>query len=215
MSRNLNYPKIPDSRDFPLKTCIAFEKYDGTNTHFRWHRDFGWHAFGTRRDEFNWDEIGQRQFMDRHPHLHELSAVFAESVMSPFETVFLHDERCTSATEFTLFAEFLGSQSFAGLHKSDNIKRLVVFDVECDNQLMNPVEFVDLFENLPIARVVYRGRFTGTFADDVRTGKYGVDEGVICKTGTRGNIQMAKIKTHAYLEKLKKAFGDRWEEYWE
>jgi hypothetical protein len=57
---------------------------------------------------------------------------------------------------------------------------------------------------------------TGKFADDVRTGKYGVAEGVVCKGGEGGpDLWMAKIKTHAYLERLKRAFADRWEEYWE
>jgi peptidase E len=47
-------------------------------------------------------------------------------------------------------------------------------------------------------------------------GKYGVQEGVVCKGGTGGSdIWMVKIKTHSYMERLKKAFAERWEEYWE
>src|SRR6478672_3764464 len=49
----LYYPKIPGGRDAPLGRYLAFEKYDGTNLHWDWDRDFGWHAFGTRRDQFN------------------------------------------------------------------------------------------------------------------------------------------------------------------
>ena len=30
-----------------------------------------------------------------------------------------------------------------------------------------------------------------------------------------GKIYMTKIKTDAYLERLKVSFGDRWSEYWE
>ena len=49
-----------------------------------------------------------------------------------------------------------------------------------------------------------------------RTGRYGVAEGVICKGGVGGDdVWMVKIKTYAYLERLKQAFADRWEEYWE
>jgi len=54
----LHYPKIPGSRDAPGGRCVAFEKYDGTNLHWDWDRDFGWHAFGTRRDSFNLTSIG-------------------------------------------------------------------------------------------------------------------------------------------------------------
>ena len=42
----LHYPKMPDSRRAPGGPCIAFEKYDGTNLHWEWDRDFGWHSFG-------------------------------------------------------------------------------------------------------------------------------------------------------------------------
>jgi hypothetical protein len=63
---------------------------------------------------------------------------------------------------------------------------------------------------------VYEGKLTGTFTEDVRRGKYEVAEGVVCKGGSGGDdVWMVKIKTSAYLERLKQAFADRWEEYWE
>jgi hypothetical protein len=63
---------------------------------------------------------------------------------------------------------------------------------------------------------VYEGRPTGKFAEDVRLGRYGVAEGVVCKGGEGGaDLWMCKIKTYAYLERLKKAFAERWEDYWE
>ena len=62
----LHYPKIPGSGNSPGSRCIAFEKYDGTNLHWDWDRDFGWHAFGTRRDVFNLTRDGVNQFVCRH-----------------------------------------------------------------------------------------------------------------------------------------------------
>ncbi|MGP0066256.1 MAG: hypothetical protein ACLQGP_21965 [Isosphaeraceae bacterium] len=79
-----------------------------------------------------------------------------------------------------------------------------------------PGEVRRRLRHLPIAGVVYRGKLTGKFAEDVRTGKYCVTEGVVCKGGPGGSdLWMAKIKTYAYLEKLKRAFGGRWEDYCE
>ena len=50
----LYYPKMPASEKAPFgERCIAFEKLDGTNLHYCWDKDFGWHAFGTRRDQFS------------------------------------------------------------------------------------------------------------------------------------------------------------------
>ena len=64
--------------------------------------------------------------------------------------------------------------------------------------------------------MVYEGKLTGKFIDDVRGGKYKVDEGVVCKGGTGGeDVWMVKIKTMAYMDKLKRAIGDKWEDYWE
>ena len=50
----------------------------------------------------------------------------------------------------------------------------------------------------------------------LRRGRYGVDEGVVCKGGLGGDdLWMVKIKTDAYLQRLKQAFAERWEDYWE
>jgi hypothetical protein len=76
--------------------------------------------------------------------------------------------------------------------------------------------FADDFGHLPTPRVEYRGKLTGAFAEAVRAGKFGVAEGVVCKGGAGGpDVWMVKIKTAAYLARLKQAFADRWEEFWE
>jgi hypothetical protein len=133
------------------------------------------------------------------------------------ERVFQDHEAYREAAGFRVFAEFLGPNSFAGLNRPDDPKRLVLFDVESDpGGIIGPDRFVTDFGHLPIARVVYRGRLTGQFAEDVRRGRYGVAEGVVCKGGSGGaDLWMAKIKTDAYLERLKRSFGERWEDYWE
>ena len=41
----LHYPKIPGCDSCPLARSVAFEKYDGTNLHRDWDRDFGWHSY--------------------------------------------------------------------------------------------------------------------------------------------------------------------------
>ena len=125
----LHYPKIPGSRDCPLAKCIAFEKYDGTNMHWVWDRDFGWHAFGTRRDEFNLTPQGIEDFVRVHAHLAEAPGVFQETLAEGIDRVFRENPHYASFGELKAFAEFLGPGSFAGLHKSDDAKQLVLFDI--------------------------------------------------------------------------------------
>lgn len=214
LSSMLYYPKIPGSRNCPGGRCIAFEKWDGTNLHWVWDRDFGWHAFGTRRDRFNMTPEGITAFTQKHMHLSKAVGVFREALADGVDAVFREREDYATAQEGTVFTEFFGPNSFAGLHKADDPKELRLFDVElADAGLVAPEQFVADFGHLNAAEVVYRGKFTGQFAEDVRRGNYDVDEGVVCKGVD--DRWMVKIKTYAYLERLKEAFGERWEDYWE
>jgi hypothetical protein len=212
----LYYPKFPGSRDAPPGRCVAFEKYDGTNLHWDWDREFAWHCLGTRRDEFDLSDAGASRFAAAHAHLHEGVGVFRSTLAEGLEKVFTDQEVYREPGGFRVFTEFLGPNSFAGLHKADDPKRLVLFDVSVEpGGMIGPQRFAADFGHLATARVVYQGKFTGKFAEDVRTGKYGVTEGVVCKGDSGADLWMAKIKTYAYLEKLKRAFGERWEDYWE
>src|SRR5439155_5086526 len=84
----LYYPKIPGSRDCPDGRCVAFEKLDGTNLHWEWERDFGWHAFGTRRDLFNLTPEGEALFAATHPDFADAPQVFRATLAAALEDVF-------------------------------------------------------------------------------------------------------------------------------
>ena len=78
-----------------------------------------------------------------------------------------------------------------------------------------PADFVRIFGHLHIPRIVYEGKFSGKLTEDVRRGKYGVKEGVVIKGGEGESLWMCKVKTLDYLDRLKRAFGDRWVDFWE
>jgi hypothetical protein len=213
----LHYPKIPSSRKCPQTRCVAFEKYDGTNLHWEWDRDFGWHSFGTRRDAFNLTDAGTAQFTQAHANLDGCAALFVSTLAEGIEQVFRQNANYQSFPSVKVFTEFLGPASFAGLHKADEAKELRLFDVWAEPfGMIGPRQFVADFGHLGIARVVYEGKLTGQFAEDVRLDKYGTPEGVVCKGGAGGDdLWMCKIKTQSYQERLKQAFADQWEQYWE
>lgn len=213
----LHYPKMPGSRNCPNGKCWAFEKYDGTNLHWEWERDFGWHSFGARRDEFNLNLDGIEKFAGAHPNLKECAPLFEAELAVGIEKVFQENANYASYASFKVFTEFLGANSFAGLHHDEDDKQLVLFDVWLEGfGMIGPQQFLADFGHLNTARVVYQGKLTGQFVEDVRNGKYNVAEGVVCKGGRGGeDLWMVKIKTHAYMEKLKKAFAQDWENYWE
>ena len=141
--------------------------------------------------------------------------IFLTDWSAPLDEILCNHPRYDSP-EVHVFTEFLGPNSFAGKHRSDDPKRcLVLFDVATAAGIIEPEALIGDFASLPVARVVYRGKLTGKFIHDLREGRYGVAEGVVCKGVEDGNVWMAKIKTYAYLERLKQAFKDDWETYWE
>jgi hypothetical protein len=211
---NLAYPKIPGSKHWPSGRCVAFEKYDGTNLHWVWERELGWYAFGTRRNRFDLDDVGIAEFNKSHPGYEDAPAIFNREFAQALELSFGQNPDYDS-DEITVFTEYLGEDSFAGLHKAEDPKQLVLFDIQTERGMVGPEQFVEEFGGLNIANVVYRGKLTGKFVADVRQGKFGVAEGVVCKGGSGESLWMIKIKTQAYMERLQKTFSDNWEDYWE
>lgn len=199
------YPSIPGSAKAPKEQCIAFYKYDGSNLRFEWQRKKGWCKFGTRHRLFDQtDEV-----------FGEAIALFNETVAPKVDPILRKEYR--DAQEITAYCEFFGKESFAGQHKPNDPKQLKLFDVNILKRgLVLPREFVKLFGKLDIAaEVVYEGNLNEQFIKDVKEGKYNLLEGVVCKGGTKHNLWMCKIKTNAYLQKLKEVYADKWESYWE
>src|SRR5205085_2080114 len=83
-------------------------------------------------------------------------------------------------TELVAFCELFGPSTFSGLHKEDEPKQLVLFDLYLPGRgLVLPRDLVAHFGHLPLARVVYEGPFSRSFVEDVQAGKYPVSEGVV------------------------------------
>src|SRR5262249_12085428 len=101
----LHYPKIPGSTNAPSGRCIAFEKDAGTNLHWDWDRDFGWHTFGTRRDEFNLNVSGIDLFVQRHTHLRQSVKLFQATLAQGIERVFREHPHYMSTQAFKVFTE--------------------------------------------------------------------------------------------------------------
>ena len=205
---------MPGGGEAPLETCVAFEKYDGTNLHWVWDCELGWYAFGTRRDRYDLDAVGISQFSAAHVGLEAAATIFLSEWAEPLTEV-LREHNFYDSNELIVFTEFLGPNSFAGRHRSEDPKQLVLFDLQTDFGFLHPNKFIDHFAALPIARVVYQGKLTGKFSQQVREGRYDVNEGVVCKGGDDKSIWMVKIKTNAYMDRLKQAFASDWENYWE
>lgn len=203
------YPKILGSEKIPLnEECIAFYKEDGSNLRFEYSRKRGWYKFGTRR----------RLFDEKDPDFGTAIDLFLNKYANDVEKILTdHFKRPES---YMVFAEFFGPNSFAGLHDPtllevpNDPKDIVMFDVNIHKKgFISPRDFVDKFGHLHVPQIIYEGKLTQEFVKDVREGKYPVVEGVVAKGSSGHNLWMRKIKTNAYIEKLKKVFGVGWIEY--
>jgi hypothetical protein len=203
----IEYPSIMSSAKAPREPCIAFDKLDGSNVRVKYTGNKGFHLFGSRTQMFD----------KGHPFLGAAVDIFYRDFENPL--VDLIEDNFPNEREVIAFLEFFGDQSFAGWHEpNDPTKRLVCFDIMVghkNRKFLMPQEFVKLTEKYKVTapRVMYVGNLNEQLITDVRSGKYAVTEGVVCKgtqkTGAhRGGIWMCKIKTQAYLDKLFNRYGD-------
>ncbi len=202
MKVDLVYPKIPENSDKFHGKCIAFEKYDGTNLHWKWNLQDGWHLFGTRRTQFSFDRKGIAGFIFNHMETRNAPDIFNESLRDKL-TSFLCKHGIFSNCNITLFTEFHGPNSFAGGHEITDEHTLTIIDVMVNNKLLDPELFHQYFQKFGSARLIYQGKYNGQFAEDVRKGKFDVNEGVVVKGVVDGEVFMTKVKTNDYLKRLR------------
>ena len=214
----LQYPSILGVKKMPLgMPCIAFYKYDGSNLRFEWSPKKGWHKYGSRT-----------QMIDRK------SEIYGEGIEIFHDTmgdILIDRLKAFMPKEFknlervTAFAEFYGDNSFAGNHEPEDEKKLALFDVFLFKKgFLPPNQFVEYFGDLDwTSQVVYKGNLNKEFIERIRYNTLEdapLNEGVICKGvsekinfKTQNNIWMTKIKTYGYLNKLKKVYADKWENF--
>lgn len=200
------YWSIPHSSKAPRVYGYAFYKYDGSNLRVEWHKKRGWSKFGTRHQLF--DETHEVFAPAIDIFMNKYSETLAKIVVDNFRGV----------ESFIAFCEFLGKNSFAGSHDPNDVKDMILFDVNVHKKgILGPKEFLNLFGNVHIPELVYEGNLNDQFIEAVRANTLDIklNEGVIFKSGSGHDLKMCKIKTRDYLEKLKKSKGSDWEKYWE
>jgi hypothetical protein len=214
------YPSIPAAADLLARPdaylgrpFVAFDKLDGSNIRAEWDRKKGWHRFGSRR----------RLLDASQPLLGRAIGLILGGYGDGLAKVFTDHPALQRPPEATAYFEFLGPHSFAGMHDPADLGvpangpfRVVLIDLNLHRRgFVSADEFVERFGHLGIPRVAHRGELTREFIADVRADKFGTSEGVVCKGGEGHRRWLAKVKTDAYLQRLRAFFQDDWRRYWE
>lgn len=214
------YPSILSAADLLARSeeylgrpFVAFDKLDGSNIRAEWDRKRGWHLFGSRR----------RLLDASQPLLGRAIQLILDGYGDGLARAFTDEPALGRPQQATAYFEFLGPYSFAGLHDpadlgvpSNEPLRVVLIDVNLHRKgFVSAEQFVASFGHLGTPQVVHRGVLDRGFIADVRAGRFGDGEGVILMGGEGHGRWMAKVKTEAYLRRLKEIFQADWERYWE
>ena len=180
----------------------AFDKIDGSNIRAEWNKKSKLSKFGTRHQSIGAKDSGIWG---------EAIQLIVEKYERDLHDIFV-DQRWQTVT---CFFEFWGKNSFAGNHIEEP-HDVTLFDVSIYKKgYVLPREYLKLFKNVDIAKLLYYGEVNQEFIDSVKQSQLeGMTfEGVVCKMArykTPGITDMFKVKSSVWLDKLKiKCNGDK------
>ena len=189
----------------------AFDKYDGSNIRVEWDKrtakksNFtgGFRKFGSRTQMIN----KTTQFLG------DSVDIFLDKYSDALNEVFLENRYFRNIDQVTIFCEYYGENSFAGAHKPEDKKDVIMFDIQLYKKgFIKPKDFIELFGHLHIPDLVYQGNYNKELIYNIRN-RTDLKEGVVCKgvRKTKGQdiVWMVKIKTNEWLEKLKRRYGEK------
>jgi hypothetical protein len=186
-----SYPSI--SKDVRQDIYIyAFEKYDGSNIRAEWNSKKGFYKFGTKTQLIDGQSqpFGRAIALIKEKYEKDLTIIFQERQW--------RDAIC--------FFELYGPSSFAGTHNFEEKLDVTLIDVNPYKEgILVPTEFIKLFGHLDIPKVCYEGHVTTELFDKVKNSALNgmTFEGCVCKGNDDGKLIMFKIKSNAWLNKLK------------
>jgi hypothetical protein len=172
-----------------------------------WSAKRGWYKFGSRH----------RIFDKSDNHFGHTIKLFKEKYGDSLSKILKEVYKVDGGIAYY---EYFGPNSFAGKHLQSDIDNglmeLVLFDINIKKKgFVGPTEFLDIFKSVPKAHLVYEGLINQVFIEEVKRGKHLSDEaeGVVVKWGEGHKLEMGKIKTNAWLAKVKNVYGEHWRKY--
>jgi hypothetical protein len=201
-----HYPSIPRLNGnwklkFPKElNYVIFDKIDGSNIRAEWTAKNGLHKFGSRKVLID----------ESHEFLGESIQLIKNKYSEGLDEIF-RKQRYLSVI---CFFEFYGPNSFAGQHENEK-HDVVLIDVNPYKKgILDPNEFVKTYGRLGIPYVIGRQHYNEELRRMVEDGNVeGMTfEGVVGKAIHKNQHVMFKLKSNAWIQKVKSKYGDNCEE---
>lgn len=192
--------------DYIGQHIFAFDKLDGSNFRTEWNRKlskksrftFGFKKYGTRN----------RVIINANNPFIEMVNIFKDKYAEKFDEVFRKHKLFRNSDIITLYGEFYGENSFAGIHKWEEEHDLYFYDAFLyKKDFITPSDFYSEFNNV-MPKLIYKGEFTEQFIKDVEENKFNLKEGIVYKGVENGKIFVGKIKINEWLLKIKELYGE-------
>ena len=192
-----SYPSISRVSQFGIP-IYAFDKLDGSLIRAEW-----------SRKQKKFIKFGRKNGLLDHSNPILLEA--PEIIRRDYEDVLSRKFIEARWQNVVAFFEFFGFNSFAGNHISES-HMCTLFDVSVDKKgLLEPRDFLQLFEDVRHASLLYHGNFNHELQNSVQNGELpGMTfEGIVCKGKyiSPGMPLMFKVKNKAWLNKLRTKCG--------
>jgi hypothetical protein len=201
------YPTIPRYKEEHFgKFVWAFDKVDGSNFRVEWDRKL------SKKSRFTngFKKFGSRTEMilnNRNPFI-EAVTIFEEQYAEKFDEIFTEAKEFRGVPIITIFGEFYGPNSFAGIHDWKEPHDLIFYDTFIYKKgFLPPSDFMNLFEELPIQKLLWKGILDKDFVSSIETNEE-LSEGVVYKGVEEKEIFMGKIKTFKWLESIRNKYGE-------
>lgn len=188
--------------------CYAFDKLDGSNIRVEWDKKlskkststYGFRKFGTKNQMIS---------NMNHP-FSEAVDLFMEKYSTILDEIFRTEKAYMYSRKITVFLEYYGENSFAGLHDPNDEKDIVLIDVDLFQKgFVKPSQFINDFGVHGIPSIVYEGEYNEDLIEKVRSNQLGKNlvEGVVCKGVDNQKVWMCKIKCNSWLHNIKDKKG--------
>jgi hypothetical protein len=189
------------------KHVFGFDKIDGSNFCAEWDKKlskksrftYGFKKFGTKQETIknasNLFTEGVNVFMDKYA--------------ITLDKIFNENKLFRGIDKITVYGEFYGPNSFAGLHNWYEDHDVIIYDMFLyKKDFVKPADFIDIFGHLDIPKVVYKGLLDEYIISNIISNIYGLKEGLVLKGVNEGKVWMAKVKTQEWLNKVRATYGE-------